>query len=572
MNENEILKNFARALGAEDTLKEIEEKEQKQKKMLEGMAKLLGTETVLQEIDEKEANQRRLIEEKREREKKLLEGLNASLSSLVGNNPEHSQIIEQEISETIAETAIVEDLQPMPELPKDDIVTPGVEFLSKVPQKDIQQAADIIPPSLRKELDILKKSVADFHRLAQRHSQMGGGGEVRLAYLDDVNRNSIFGGNFLKYNASTSKFEFANVTSNGVDWKHIPSDMIPESNLTYNIGNTSFYWRTSYSQNIYSNSVSIVNPTFLANQSVLTVRGTTGIPQTLPFPGVLVHLVNQPNINSRFIIDTYANSAYGLIAARTARGNIDAPSKLLANDTILRISGNGFGNTQFNTRSSASIDYVTTEDFSDTNRGSKIVFSTTEKGANVSTSVTYIDYDGIHLAHIVNNSISANMTNLHITGGANDYVMVADGLDNLIWRPRHTDGTWTPRFSDGGTNNITMSVTSANWTKNGPIVTCFFDANVSSMGTASGVIKLNGLPFAGKPDAEYIGAVEIQAFYNMNIADCIRITGSVIQSSNTADMFITKLNGQSVDFNNMLASDLKVTTRLVGSVIYDADF
>jgi len=268
MNENEILKNFARALGAEDTLNEIEAKEQKQKKMLEGMAKLLGTETVLQEIDEKESDQKRLLEETRERENKLLEGLNASLASLVGNNPEHSQVIEQEIAETIAETSIVEDLQPMPELPKDDIVTPGVEFLSKVPQKYIQQAADIIPPSLRKELDILKKSVADFHRLAQRHSQMGGGGEVRLAYLDDVNRNSIFGGNFLKYNASTSKFVFANVTSDGVDWKHIPSDMIPEANDTYSLGNSMFRWESLW---VGSNSA-----TFNSN-IYITSAGNTGI-------------------------------------------------------------------------------------------------------------------------------------------------------------------------------------------------------------------------------------------------------------------------------------------------------
>ena len=244
MNENEILKNFARALGAEDTLKEIEEKEQKQNK--------------------------------------LLEGLNASLANLVGNNLEHSQIIEQEIAETIAEIAIVEDLQPMPELPKDDIVTLGVEFLSKVSQKNIQQAADIIPPSLRKELDILKKSVADFHRFAQRHSQMGGGGEVRLAYLDDVNRNSIFGGNFLKYNASTSKFEFANVTSNGVDWKHIPSDMIPEANNTYSLGNSSMRWESlwvggnsaTFSSNIYITSSSNTGITF--NDS--TFQNTAYIP------------------------------------------------------------------------------------------------------------------------------------------------------------------------------------------------------------------------------------------------------------------------------------------------------
>lgn len=571
MDEKKLLESFAKALGAESTLNEIEAKELRQKNMLKGMAKLLGTESLLSEMEEKEAKEKQIIEEKKAKEKELFDQLNNSLARLVENNPKQINIIEEEIKEAI-EQPLIEDLHDLPQIPVRDIVTQAVVDLSKAQQKDVQQVADSIPDSFRKELDIIKKSIADFHRLAQRQSQMGGGGEVNLRYLDDVNRGSIFGGNFLKYNASSKKFEFANVTSDGVDWLHIPSDMIPESDLTYNIGNTSFYWRTSYSQNIYSNSVSIVNQTFLANQSILTVRGATGTPQTLTNPGALVHLVNQPNRSGRLIIDTYANSSYGLIAARTARGSIDAPSNLLANDVIFRIAGNGFGNTVFNSTSPVSIDYVTTENFSDTNRGSKIVFYTTQTGANVSSSVTSIEYDGIHLAHIVNNSISANMTNLHITGGANDYIMVADGLDNLIWRPRHTDGTWTPRFTSGGTNNITMSVLSASWSKSGPIVTCFFDANVSSMGTASGVIKFNGLPFAGKTDGEYVGAVEMQAFYNMNIADCIRITGSVIQNSNTADMFITQLNGQRVNFNNMLASDLKVTSRLIGSVIYSADF
>lgn len=571
MDEKKLLESFAKALGAESTLNEIEAKELRQKNMLKGMAKLLGTESLLSEMEEKEAKEKQIIEEKKAKEKELFDQLNNSLARLVENNPKQINIIEEEIKEAI-EQPLIEDLHDLPQIPVQDIVTQAVVDLSKAQQKDVQQVADGIPDSFRKELDIIKKSIADFHRLAQRQSQMGGGGEVNLRYLDDINRGSIFGGNFLKYNASSKKFEFANVTSDGVDWLHIPSDMIPETNLTYNIGNTSFYWRTSYSQNIYSNSVSIVNQTFLANQSILTVRGATGTPQTLTNPGALVHLVNQPNRSGRLIIDTYANSSYGLIAARTARGSIDAPSNLLANDVIFRIAGNGFGNTAFNSTSPVSIDYVTTENFSDTNRGSKIVFYTTQAGANVSSSVTSIEYDGIHLAHIVNNSISANMTNLHITGGANDYIMVADGLDNLIWRPRHTDGLWTPIFTSGGTNNITMSVLSASWAKLGPLVTCFFDANVSSMGTASGVIKLNGLPFTGKTDGEYVGAVEIQAFYNLNTSDTIRISGSVIQTSNTADMFITKLNGQSVDFNNMLASDLTVGSRLVGSVIYTTNF
>lgn len=198
MDESKILKSFAKILGpdAEKTLNEIELKKQKQSQMLKGMAKLLGTEVLLEEIQTKEAIERQVIEEKKEKEKKLLETLSNSLNNLIENNPQHVELIEQEIIEVLelpvsdSEEKIVElvditeDLQPMPELPKDNIVTPGVEFLSKVAQKDIQKAANLIPDSLRKELDIIKKSIADFHRFAQRHSQMGGGGAGDVVNLD----------------------------------------------------------------------------------------------------------------------------------------------------------------------------------------------------------------------------------------------------------------------------------------------------------------------------------------------------------------------------------------------------
>jgi hypothetical protein len=68
--------------------------------------------------------------------------------------------------------------QPEPELPVNNVVNKYVVALSKPNQQDgnIQAVADSIPDIYRKELDIIKKSIADFHRFAQRHSQLGGGG------------------------------------------------------------------------------------------------------------------------------------------------------------------------------------------------------------------------------------------------------------------------------------------------------------------------------------------------------------------------------------------------------------
>ncbi len=145
--------------------------------ILKNMAKVLGpeAESVLKELEAKE--------EKKRREQKLLEALN----KLVSDNKEHEEVIKQEIEETIEAVnveLVQEDLQQLPQIPVRDVVTPGVVALSVAPQQDVQKVADAIPNALRKELDIIKKSVADFHRFAQRHSQLGGGGASSLLDID----------------------------------------------------------------------------------------------------------------------------------------------------------------------------------------------------------------------------------------------------------------------------------------------------------------------------------------------------------------------------------------------------
>lgn len=230
MNEEELLKKFAKALGAEEKLEEIEQKKIQQEKMLKGMAKLLGTESLLEEIEQKKANEQALIDEKREKERKMLESMNAALARLVNNNPEHAEAIQQEVEETIVAVAQEEPItieavaieeeevvvaenasQPQPELPKDDIITQTVKNISKAAPGEIQQKVDALPPGIRKELDILKKSITDLHRFATNHSQLGGGGEVWFRWLDDVNRSTMESGNdnfVLEYDAATRKVQF----------------------------------------------------------------------------------------------------------------------------------------------------------------------------------------------------------------------------------------------------------------------------------------------------------------------------------------------------------------------------
>jgi len=46
-------------------------------------------------------------------------------------------------------------------------------------------------------------------RIQQQMSTMGGGGETKLRYLDDIDRPTIDNGMYLQYNAETTKFQFA---------------------------------------------------------------------------------------------------------------------------------------------------------------------------------------------------------------------------------------------------------------------------------------------------------------------------------------------------------------------------
>lgn len=163
-----------------------------EKDTLKNFAKLLGVESVFEQI-----------EAKKSKEEKLLEDLKQTLGIKVEAKVEVPEPV------VIKEDVIVENpVAPMPELPVETIVTQSVKALYQGEPKEIQKEVDKIPDLMRRELDALKKSITDLHSFARRQSQMGGGGEVNLRMLDDVNRSSIANNKYLRYDASTKKFTF----------------------------------------------------------------------------------------------------------------------------------------------------------------------------------------------------------------------------------------------------------------------------------------------------------------------------------------------------------------------------
>ena len=107
-------------------------------------------------------------------------------------------------------------------------------------------------------------------------------------------------------------------------------------------------------------TTTITVPTTLdTTKAALNIIGSTdGSQQARNFSGTLLQLTAQPNSPARFTMDSYGTGTYGSIAARTARGTVNNPSQIKANDTIMRLSGSAWGITQTTIQNFGSTGYV----------------------------------------------------------------------------------------------------------------------------------------------------------------------------------------------------------------------
>ena len=112
-------------------------------------------------------------------------------------------------------------------------VTPIVDLTSKQISKNKSLKEQ---PELN-SLDEMKKEFQKFKDVVtQQMSTIGGGGEVNLRKLDDVDDSSKANGFALKYNASTDKVDFGEVAS---DLSAVDQDIIPDGNGTRSLGSSS---------------------------------------------------------------------------------------------------------------------------------------------------------------------------------------------------------------------------------------------------------------------------------------------------------------------------------------------
>jgi hypothetical protein len=139
-------------------------------------------------------------------------------------------------------------------------------------------------------------------------------------------------------------------------------------------------------------------PTLDANLGAVQIIGTTSGQILSPAnPGGMLQITGQNNQVSRIYNDAVNN--YPLYVGRRYNGTALAPTGVLVNQVISRLGANPYltDTAGFTSLGVAQINFVATENQTNTAQGSKITMNTTPTGSNVQSQVAEFNYGGIVL-------------------------------------------------------------------------------------------------------------------------------------------------------------------------------
>lgn len=176
----------------------------------------------------------------------------------------------------------------------------------------------------------------------------------------------------------------------------------------------------------------LANTNFSATEAAITIKATANV-ATPSNDGYMLHISGKQNTASRIVFDSYSvtGNAYAVVAGRTARGTVDAPLPVANGDVLMRVSGNGRGNTEWSQYGVARIDIVATEDYTDERRGSQLQFWNCAVGSNTLQQIASFNGDSIHFTGQVNPQKGFIYTP-RILQGAQTAITVNFSTDSMI--------------------------------------------------------------------------------------------------------------------------------------------
>lgn len=189
-------------------LAEEKKKVQEQKRIEEEKKKELIGEITLDSLFTSLSEQKKQEKEKLDKLQKDVKAFEA----LIFSEPKKKEVVEastpielpyEEVEIEEEEEKVEEIVEEVVEKPKD--IDKTVELLSKmIPEDEIIKEEENDMVTLKREVDQLRKML---YQTIRDVNVQGGGGEVRLEFMDDVDRDSVkVDGQVLAYQSSTGKF------------------------------------------------------------------------------------------------------------------------------------------------------------------------------------------------------------------------------------------------------------------------------------------------------------------------------------------------------------------------------
>jgi hypothetical protein len=149
--------------------------------------------------------------------------------------------------------------------------------------------------------------------------------------------------------------------------------------------------------------IAVNNSTFLSNTSLIKITASDGfVTQPPSNTDYMLHVTGKANTVTRVVIDSFGANSYPVVVGRMGRGSALAPVAVANNDVMMRIVGNGWTGTQFAPSSPTKIDFVAGENFSDTNRGTRIEFWNTPTGSNTIQKIADFNATSVEFTGTVN--------------------------------------------------------------------------------------------------------------------------------------------------------------------------
>ena len=149
--------------------------------------------------------------------------------------------------------------------------------------------------------------------------------------------------------------------------------------------------------------INITSIPYSGNVAAVKITGSLNNAIQNPLnPGYMFQVTGYANTPTRIVIDSYGANTYSAYIGRAARGSANTPLSTANNDVLLRLSGNGFGNTTFSQYGVSRIDMVADENYTESAKGSRIEFWNTPSGSNTLNKIATFNANNVIFSGVVN--------------------------------------------------------------------------------------------------------------------------------------------------------------------------